>query len=444
MAHPIIIQESTYRNYLAGFRDVIRPAQWMYFETVLMGLIHCQASRTLSGMLRSVAVLVTVWDLSRFLVSPRWSTTRLAEVRYRIFCTEVQPLVTTAHAAQRSTRSKRQGRPKATVVTGYLILDDSTHVKRYAKCMGGQGWHYSSTDKRSMPGHSLFQGVYLVEGYQYPLDPQMYIQKSVCEREQRVFQSKVDMALQTVQDFEPLADTHTHMLVDSWYVNKAMWKAVKQRQWDLTGGLKANHKLRVLDPASREWIWMRLDGFAAGLCAEPFEPVIWPSQEGDQRVWAHLIQTRIKKLGVCQVLIVRPTADAPANQTRFYITTRLEDTLEQVVETMAKRWTVETLFADFKELMGSDQYQLHSAEAIRRFWALGLCLYQYLDSLRRHLERIHQQHVTLGETLTWLRQRHNDLALQWTYALAARQIPLQKIQAEFLPALKPLVVISNC
>jgi hypothetical protein len=129
-----------------------------------------------------------------------------------------------------------------------------------------------------------------------------------------------------------------------------------------------------------------LDEFAAGLSAEPFEAVLWPSQEGEQRVWAHLIQTRIKKLGVCQVLIVRPTADAPVKQTRFYITTRLDDTLEQVVETMAKRWTVETLFADFKELMGSDQYQLRSAEAIRRFWALGLCLYQYLDSLRHRLD----------------------------------------------------------
>ena len=53
MAHPIIIQESSLRNYLSAFQDVLRPAQWTYFETVLMGLIHCQASRTLSGMLRS-------------------------------------------------------------------------------------------------------------------------------------------------------------------------------------------------------------------------------------------------------------------------------------------------------------------------------------------------------------------------------------------------------
>jgi len=331
----------------------------------------------------------------------------------------------------------------ATVVTGYLILDDSTHVKRYAHAMGGQGWHYSSTDQRSMPGHSLFQGVYLVEGHQYPLDPQMYIQKSVCEREQRTFQSKVDMALKTIANFEPLPETHTHVLTDSWYVNKAIWKAVLGRGWDLTGGLKANHKLRVLDPSSGNWVWMRLDEFAAGLCAEPFEAMLWPSQEGEQRVWAHLIRTRIKKLGACQVLIVRPTADAPVSQTRFYITTRLEDTIEQVVEAMAKRWTVETLFADFKELLGSDQYQLRSAEAICRFWALGLCLYQYLDCLRHRLERLLNRHVTLGETLAWLRERQTELALRCACDLAVNGVPNLTIRAFFAPALQPLAM-STC
>ena len=81
-------------------------------ETVLMGLIHCQASRTLSGLLRTVAVLVTVWDLSRFLVSPRWSAVRLAEVRYRVFSAEVQPLVAAAHEVQRLNRPRHRGRSR--------------------------------------------------------------------------------------------------------------------------------------------------------------------------------------------------------------------------------------------------------------------------------------------------------------------------------------------
>ena len=442
MAHPIIIQESSLRNYLSAFQDVLRPAQWTYFETVLMGLIHCQASRTLSGLLRTVAVLVSVWDLSRFLVSPRWSAARLAEVRYRVFCAEVQPLVAAAHEAQRLNRPRQKGRAKATVVTGYLILDDSTHVKRYAKQMSGLGWHYSGTDQRTMPGHSLFQGLYLVEDRQFPLDSQMYIQKSVCEQEQRPFQSKVDLAVSVVEHFEPLPETHTHVLIDSWYINKRMWKAVKRRHWDLTGGLKANHKLRALD-AEGQPIWMRLDDFAAELPADQFQPIQWPSQEGEVVVYVYLMRTRVKKLGVCQVLIVKPTTESNGDQARFYMTTRLEDPLEQVVQTVALRWGVETFFADFKELMGSDQYQLHSAEAILRFWALGLCLYQYLDSLRHRLERLNHRHVTLGETLAWLRQRHEDLRVNWICLQASRGVQTPLIQTALAPALPPLSP-ANC
>jgi len=93
--------------------------------------------------------------------------------------------------------------------------------------------------------------------------------------------------------------------------------------------------------------------------------------------------------------------------------------------------------------MGSDQYQLRSAEAIRRFWALGLCLYQYLDSLRHRLEQDHHRHMTLGEALGWLRQRHEDLALLCACRLAAKAIPSLAIQDFFAPALKSLTTV-NC
>jgi hypothetical protein len=437
MAQPIIVQDATLRNYLCEFRDVFTAPQWKYFVTVLMGFIHCQASRTLCGLLREVAALVTVSGLSRFLISPAWSVEELAEARYVWFCAEVTPLVAEAHAHLRSQRPKRKGRPSPTVVTGYLILDDSTHVKRYAKKMSGLGWHYSSTDRRTMPGHSLFEGVYVVEEHQYPLSPQLYRQKSVCEREGVPFQSKVDLAEKVIQEFEPLPDTHTHVLIDSWYVNKRIWKAVKARQWDLTGGLKKNHKLRTTD-VEGQLIWMAVADYAAELPEEAFQPVLWPNQDGGQTVYAFLIRTRVKKLGVCQVLIVKTSLDDPGENARFYITTRCSDSLEQVVQAMARRWTVETLFADFKELMGSDQYQLHSADAIIRFWALGLCLYQYLDSLRHRLIRIYQRDFTLGETLRWLRERNDRQMLVWICCQVADGATASQIQSHLAPALPVL------
>ncbi len=441
MAQPIIIQDATLRNYLRAFQNVFGAPQWKYFETVLMGMIHCQASRTLSGLLRGIAGWVTVSGLSRFLISPAWTSDELARARYAFFREEVTPIVAKAHAAQRLDQPKRKGRPSPTVVTGYLILDDSTHVKRYARKMSGLGWHYSSTDQRSMPGHSLFEGVYVVEGHQYPLSPQMYRQKSVCEREGVPFQSKVDLAEQVILEFEPLPDTCTHVLIDSWYVNKRIWKVVKGRKWHLTGGLKKNHKLRVTN-AEGEQVWIRVDEYAATLPKEAFQPVVWPNQEGGQTVYAHLVRTKVKKLGACQVLIVKTAIDDPGEKARFYVTTRLSDTLEQVVQAMALRWTVETLFADFKELMGSDQYQLHSAEAIIHFWALGLCLYQYLDSVRHRLKRIKRQNVTLGETLNWVRERNEWHRLNWVCRQVAFGATAQQLQTSLAPALP--VLSMNC
>ena len=169
----------------------------------------------------------------------------------------------------------------------------------------------------------------------------------------------------------------------------------------------------------------------------------WPSQEGERTVYAHLHRTCIKKLGVCQILVVKPSADAPVEQARFFVTTRLPDTLEQVVHAVALRWAVETLFSDFKELMGSDHYQLRSAEAIRRFWALGLCLYQFLDGLRHRLQRLQQQHVTLGETLHWLRERQHQRMIDWVCSLSAKGVPSLIIQQELAPAL-PALSLANC
>ncbi len=83
------------------------------------------------------------------------------------------------------------------------------------------------------------------------------------------------------------------------------------------------------------------------------------------------VRTKVKKLGACQVMIVKPT---PKSQYRYWVTSRLHDTLDQVVAAVATRWTNESLCADFKELMGSDQYQIRSARAIVHFWALSLCL----------------------------------------------------------------------
>jgi hypothetical protein len=433
MAQPVIAQEPSLRHFAQSLCAVFSLPQWKYFVTVLLGLLHCDERRTLTGLLRQVAVRVSLSGLSRFLKSAPWSLADLTAARQARFEARLTPLVAQAHAQARAQRPRGRGRPRPTVVTGFLLLDDSTHVKGDAQAMEGQGRHYSSSDKRTMPGHSLFQGVYLLLGQQFPLTPQMYRQQAVCAQEGVPFHSKVDMAVETIHSFQPLPDTHTHVLSDAWYTNRRTWRAARQRHWDFTGGVQANRQLRVVGRDGQRR-WQSLAAYAAGVAAADFQAVVWPTQEGGKAVYAHLVRTRVKKLGACQVLIVKPSADAPVSQARFWVTSRVQDTLEQVVAVAAQRWGVETLFADFKELMGSDQYQVRSAQAIVRFWALGLCLYQYLDEVRTCLQQERGRHVTLGEARAWVRDRHAALLIDWVVAQVCRGASAAQVRQALQPA----------
>ena len=434
MAQPVIVQDATLRQYARALAGVFSQPQRKYFVIVLLGLLLNDSAQTLCGLLRQVATRASVSGMSRFLRQAPWSVEALTVQRQSRFNAQVAPAISQAHAAQRAQRPRRRGRPPETVVTGFLILDDSTHVKRYAAAMEGQGWHYSSTERRCMPGHSLFQGVYCLLGRLLPLTPQLYRQQAVCAREGVPFQSKVDLAVQAIRSFAPPPGTHTHVLVDTWYVSKRLWQATRQRGWDFTGGLKANRQVRC-SLADGQRVWLSIADYAAQLAPADFQPVCWPNQDGGQIVYGHLIRTRVKKLGACQILVVKPQAAAPTQHYRYWVTSRLTDTLDQVVAAAATRWTIEVLFADLKELMGSDQYQVRSAQAIVRFWALGLCLYQYLDEQRTRLQAQRQRALSLGETRTWLRQQHSDLLLDWLGQQFAAGASVDQVRTQLRPAM---------
>ena len=174
-----------------------------------------------------------------------WSELALAQRWLTHFRTQLEPAIHAEHQRQRAARSKRRGHAsrKATSVIGYLIYDDSTHIKRKGRKMKGLGRHYSTTEQKQVTGHSLFMGLHVVLGRRCPLPPQMYRTKAACQKEHSAFKSKVDLAYDSITSFAPLAGEHVHVLVDAWYTCQRLWKAARARGVDFSGGLKSNRKL---------------------------------------------------------------------------------------------------------------------------------------------------------------------------------------------------------
>ena len=163
------------------------------------------------------------------------------------------------------------------------------------------------------------------------------------------------------------------------------------------------------------WRWQRLDEYAAGLTADDYTAATWPSQQDQRQVYVHVVQTRVRKLYRCQVVIVRESLDAPVAQARYWASSDLAADLPALLTHLAARWEVEVLFGDAKELLGLDQYQLLSATAIVRFWTLVLAAYVCVEEEQARLRTACGGHVTLGAARAALQWTHYRHLLSWLH-----------------------------
>jgi hypothetical protein len=409
MPKPIVCLSEQLRQYLELFRSCFSKPQWKYFVIVLLGFIECEERKTMSGLLRVVAEQVSLSGLSRFLNKWCWKPEKVAETWQAHFRQRMEALVQAEHTRLKAELPKHVGRPRQTVVTGFLIFDDSVHEKPKGRKMGGLGEHFSNTEQKVVSGHCLFTGLYSLLGQRCPLKARMYCQERVCQKEAIPFQSKITMTVEEIEQFEPVVGTQTHVLIDSWYHCKQVRRAAQKRDWDVSGGLKSNRVMRLTkEDGSREW--MKLSAYAAGLTQEAWVEVTWPSTEGGQKVYAHLISSWIRKLGPTLILITCHDLENPLKSIRYWGSTVINLDAQGMVDILAVRWEVETFFEYEKDLLGSDHYQVMTRQGVLSFWTLTACLQSFLEELRAQETDVA---LTCGDVRRSLQQEHRRNLLRW-------------------------------
>jgi hypothetical protein len=409
MPKPIVCLTECLRQYLESFRSCFSKRQWKYFVIVLLGLVECEERKTLSGLRRWVVERISLSGLSRFMSKWPWSTETVAQTWMARFRQKQKELVQGEHERQKAEMPRSIGRPKATVVTGYLIFDDSVHSKPKGRKMAGLGQHFSNSEQRTVTGHCLFTGLYGLLGQRCPLPCQLYRQKAVCQQEGVAFESKIQMATHQIEAFEPVAGTQTHVLIDSWYHCRALRRAVQKRSWEVSGGLKSNRVMRLVSEEGEQQ-WLKLSTYAARLQREDWCEVTWPSEQGGRKMYAHLVPTWIRKLGPTLVLVTCHDLDQPLQSIRYWGSTVLTLSAQELVDTLAIRWNIETFFEYDKDLLGSDHYQLMTTQAILRFWTLLSCLLYFLEEQRALQD---QPLFTCGDARRKLQEQHRLNLLLW-------------------------------
>jgi SRSO17 transposase len=248
-----------------------------------------------------------------------------------------------------------------------------------------------------------------------PQQPALYRQQAVCAQEKRPFQSKIDLMEEQIRRFVPPAGTRTHVLLDSWYGCKRLWKLARTLGYAISTGLKSNRWLWLADAAAPGGgRWQRLSDYAAGLRASDYQEMAWPSARGGHKVWVHVLRTRVRKLYTCQLVLVRESLSAPVSSVRYWASSDLAADAAGLVGHITSRWGIEVLIADVKEL-GLDQYQMLSAAGIVRWWSLVLVCYVFLEEQRARLMEEREEYVTIGEARREMQVVHRRNLLEWLY-----------------------------
>lgn len=428
MPTPIICADQRLHQFAARFHSALSKPQLQYFVTVLLALLLTTGTATLCGLRRSICFGRSLAGLSRFFACAPWVPAELTAAWTAHFRSQLAPAVTEEIAHRQAARPVRPGRPPLTLVTGYLIGDDSVCAKlraqqtvmgadpkREPRPMQGVGRHFSSTAGKTVQGHDLVLTHYTLLERSCPQQPQMYRQEQVCERENVPFKSKIDLMAEQISRFVPVEGTKTHILLDSWYACKRLWKLARSKGYDITTGLRSNRKLWVADAAAAGGgSWQTLRNYAASLREQDYQAVTWPSARGGHQVWVHVVRTRVSKLYTCQVVVVRERRDAPVAELRYWASSDLKADAAGLVGHMASRWAIEVLFAESKEL-GLDHYQLLSAEGIVRWWTVVLACYVFLEEQRAQLMAQRKEYVTIGETRREMQNVHQRHLLDWLF-----------------------------
>ena len=199
------------------------------------------------------------------------------------------------------------------------------------------------------------------------------------------FHTKLDLAIEWVEAAIAHKLPFSVVLFDSWYLADDVVKLLRRRKKDWISILKKNRNLETNSFVLKDADGKRIPLEGPHIQVAALVPLIpatayRPLTVGDKTYWTFTLAVRLPELGKVRLVISFEKADLTGTYA-VLITNRADWTAQRIIATYLERWPIETFYQDGKELLGLDEYQMRTAEAIQKHWCLVFVAYSLL-----HLE----------------------------------------------------------
>lgn len=296
----------------------------------------------------------------------------------------------------------------------FVIHDDSickkTKPSSQAKSPIEQtGYHHSHLEGKTVWGHQVQATIVQCGAAALIHSIDLYDRKKV-HPDGSVY-TKIDHVCDMAATM-PLPPYEGYALVDSWFTCSRIIDSYATAGYHLIGALKTN---RILYP---QGIRISVQHFAAHVSKEDVHLVT----VNGSSYWTYRYEGALNDIPNAVVLLCWPEqAFGQPKALRAFLCTNVSLETETICTYYSKRWPIEIFFRQSKGNLGFETYQVRSATAFIRLWALLAWTHLFCTA---GLE----QPCSFGDGLRTVRKQVKQDIAQFIYDCGRKNIPFQVIQ----------------
>jgi hypothetical protein len=255
---------------------------------------------------------------------------------------------------------------------GILSIDDTMVEKRtMTKKMEGLIFHYSHTKGRNTYGHCIVSSHYRLGTISIPCDFDFYLNEKEASKVETLFKTKIEIAEELIDRFEPFGNEKVYVAMDSWYTSEKLIKAILAREFHCIGAVKMNRVFRLSEYGEKH----KLSRYVSNLKNSSFETMVLNGE-------AYLVRRKdVFMNGIGQVTLVI-TKRKKDRSIRCVLSTDMDMSTESILKIYGYRWDIEVGYLYLKDRLGMGHYQMRRLKAIKKYCALVIIAYGLLEILR--------------------------------------------------------------
>lgn len=351
---PVLQPRISFINkFVSKFEDIFSKKQLAAFRLFLYALFFDYKRLCLAKIANNANL--DYQRLQYFFSDSNWDEHALNDVRLKFF------------ARQKTTSATNNG---------VLAIDDTACPKPHARKTEGAAIQHCAPLNKEEICNVAVASCFVSQTKHFPVNFKSYMPKEQTGFDS--FKSKLELAMDLIDDALAKGITFSRVVVDSWYTSKEFIEFVDSKGLDLIAEVKSNRCLHFYHPIERRHCWIQQDELVIlieSLYKHKLKPVRFKDQRGkDRLVFTYSFKSNLKGCNVPVRVVVsfENWSDEDDKRIHILITNNRNLSSRQIVLGYLLRWGIEQSFRELKDSFCFDQYQVRHQKQIQRHWMMSL------------------------------------------------------------------------